>query len=76
MTLDTPDDDDDVIVLKVEVAKEVEKEVTKEVEKEVAKEVEKDDSTRRFNFVFSDNNDSRPTLQSFHPAQDLFVAVC
>ena len=63
MTLDTPDDDD-VIILKVEVAKEVEKEV------------EKDDSTRRFNFVFSDNNDSRPTLQSFHPAQDLFVAVC
>ena len=63
MTLDTPDDDD-VIILKVEVAKEVEKEA------------EKDDSTRRFNFVFSDNNDSRPTLQSFHPAQDLFVAVC
>ena len=61
MTLDTPDDDD-VIVLTVEVAKEVEKEVTKEVEK--------DDSTRRFNFVFSDNNDSRPILQSFHPAQD------
>ena len=71
MTLDTPDDDD-VIILKVEVAKEV----AKEVEKEVTKEVEKDDSTRRFNFVFSDNNDSRPILQFFHPAQDLFVAVC
>ena len=32
MTLDTPDDDD-VMVLKVEVAKEVEKEVEKEVAK-------------------------------------------
>ena len=67
MTLDTPDDDD-VIILKVEVAK--------EVEKEVEKEAEKDDSTRRFNFVFSDNNDSQPILQSFHPAQELFIAVC